>query len=103
HCPGALAAQRVRGAREVDQRAPAVDPPPTVIVTSAFVDSAPSFAVTRSTYVPRSLNRTVVSAFPFSTATGPPRSTRAFAGPRSCIQVTVRPRGRGDADEFACA
>jgi hypothetical protein len=33
----------------MNYRAPAVDPPPTVIVTSAFVDSAPSFAVARST------------------------------------------------------
>ena len=31
------------------------------------------------------------------------RSNVTFAGPRNCIQVTVNPRGRGAADELACA
>ena len=47
---GALPEQRPwKQRRSRGQREPAVDPPPTVIVTSAFVDSAPSLAVTRST------------------------------------------------------
>ena len=75
----------------------------TVMVTSVFVDIAPSFAVARRMYVPGCWNRAVIEALPSATGVEPAGSRVTFAGPRICIHETVRPRGRGVAFELVCA
>ena len=74
-----------------------------MIVTSLFVESAPSLAVARTAYTPGDGKRADVTTAPLATGLGPAGSNVTFVGPRSCIQVTVNPRGRGAAEELACA
>src|SRR5579864_602013 len=75
--------------------------PPTATVTSLRVDSAPSLAVARRTYVPACENRAVTDTLPSATRVGPLDSNVTFAGPRICIHATDNPRGRAGPDEFA--
>ena len=75
----------------------------TVIVTSLLVESAPSLAVARRAYTPGDGKRAAVTTAPPATGVGPAGSNEIFDGPLNCIQVTVNPRGRGAADELACA
>jgi hypothetical protein len=70
-------------------------------VISAFVVNAPSFAEARKTYKPDALNVATTVALPSTTGIPDVFSNLAFAGPRICIQLTVSPRERGAALEFA--
>ena len=53
----------------------------TVIVMSVVVDKAPSLAMARSRYVPGSLKRTVVTAWPLVTGIAAVLSKLALPGP----------------------
>ena len=76
----------------------------TLNVMSLVVDSSPSLAVARSTYVPGTEKSALVTALP----SGRPRmgsevSKVTFAGPRYCIQVTFRPSLGRLMEVFVCA
>ena len=71
-------------------------------VISVRVNSAPSLAVARSTYVPGAVKCAVVTALPSATAIGPEGSNTTLAGPRYSSHVTVSPLGREPVDILTC-